>query len=97
PFDTTGSWTTWRTQAVTAVLNAGTNTIRTTSTGSTGGPNLDSLSTNDGTVPTTDWSKALGDSTMARLTPSTVGGWRYPVGPYLWCQYLVFKRTCNQA
>jgi unsaturated rhamnogalacturonyl hydrolase len=97
PFDTTGSWTTWRTQSVTAALGAGTNTIRATATAAAGGPNLDSLTVDDGTVPTTDWSVAMVDSTMARFTPSTFGGWSYTNGLYLWGQYLVFKRTGNPA
>ncbi|WP_329362225.1 glycoside hydrolase family 88/105 protein [Streptomyces sp. NBC_01483] len=40
-----------------------------------------------------DWSVALIDSTMARYTPSTIGGWSYPVGLYLYGQYLTYKRT----
>jgi polygalacturonase len=40
-FPATGAWTTYQTQAITAALNAGTNTIRLTSTGAAGGPNLD--------------------------------------------------------
>ncbi|MFB7501025.1 hypothetical protein ACFC09_41215 [Streptomyces sp. NPDC056161] len=31
-----------------------------------------------------DWSTAVVDSTMARYTPSTIGGWSYPVGLYLY-------------
>ncbi|SEE14822.1 glycoside hydrolase family 105 protein [Streptomyces sp. Ag109_O5-10] len=41
----------------------------------------------------TDWSTAVVDSTMARYTPSTIGGWSYPVGLYLYGQYLTYKRT----
>lgn len=41
----------------------------------------------------TDWSVALVDSTMARYTPSTIGGWSYPVGLYLYGQYLTYQRT----
>ncbi|MFH9548354.1 glycoside hydrolase family 105 protein [Streptomyces sp. NPDC017435] len=41
----------------------------------------------------TDWSVALVDSTTARLTPSTIGGWSYPVGLYLYGQYLTYRRT----
>ena len=33
------------------------------------------------------------DSTMARYTPSKIGGWSYPVGLYLYGQYLVYQRT----
>ncbi|WP_194896962.1 glycoside hydrolase family 88/105 protein [Catenulispora pinisilvae] len=46
---------------------------------------------------TTDWSVALVDSTMKRYTPATIGGWSYPVGLYLYGQYLVYKRTHNPA
>jgi unsaturated rhamnogalacturonyl hydrolase len=97
PFDTTGSWTTWRTQSITATLSTSdSNLIRATATGSAGGPNLDSLTVDDHIV-TTDWSKAVVDSTMARFTPGTLGGWSYTRGLYLWGQYLVFKRTGNPA
>ncbi|WP_330342265.1 glycoside hydrolase family 88/105 protein [Streptomyces sp. NBC_00557] len=41
----------------------------------------------------TDWSTAVVDSTMARYTPSTIGGWSYPVGLYLYGQYLTYRRT----
>ncbi|MDJ0371743.1 glycoside hydrolase family 88 protein [Streptomyces sp. H10-C2] len=37
------------------------------------------------------------DSTMARYTPSTIGGWSYQVGLYLYGQYLVYQRTHNPA
>ncbi|WP_405824071.1 glycoside hydrolase family 88 protein [Streptomyces sp. NBC_01390] len=40
-----------------------------------------------------DRSLAVVDSTMARYTPSTIGGWSYPVGLYLYGQYLVYRRT----
>ncbi|MGW3118689.1 glycoside hydrolase family 88/105 protein [Streptomyces sp. NPDC001107] len=40
-----------------------------------------------------DWSVAVVDSTMARYTPSTIGGWSYPVGLYLYGQYLTYRRT----
>ncbi|MQY39749.1 Unsaturated rhamnogalacturonyl hydrolase YteR [Streptomyces sp. RB17] len=40
-----------------------------------------------------DWSTAVADSTMARYTPATIGGWSYPVGLYLYGQYLVYRRT----
>jgi unsaturated rhamnogalacturonyl hydrolase len=46
---------------------------------------------------TTDWSVALVDSTMKRFTPATIGGWSYPVGLYLYGQYLVYQRTHNPA
>lgn len=41
----------------------------------------------------TDWSRAMVESTMTRFTPSTIGGWSYPIGLYLHGQYLVYKRT----
>ncbi|MDX3746300.1 glycoside hydrolase family 88 protein [Streptomyces sp. AK08-02] len=40
-----------------------------------------------------DRSLAVVDSTMARYTPSAIGGWSYPVGLYLYGQYLVYRRT----
>ncbi|MEV0275753.1 glycoside hydrolase family 88 protein [Streptomyces sp. NPDC050610] len=40
-----------------------------------------------------DWSSAVVDSTVARYTPDTIGGWSYPVGLYLYGQYLVYRRT----
>jgi unsaturated rhamnogalacturonyl hydrolase len=40
-----------------------------------------------------DWSVAVVDSTTTRYTPSTIGGWSYPVGLYLYGQYLTYKRT----
>ncbi|MFF5207256.1 glycosyl hydrolase family 28 protein [Streptosporangium sp. NPDC000396] len=42
-FNGTGSWTTWQTTSVSAVLATGTNTIRATATTANGGPNLDYL------------------------------------------------------
>jgi rhamnogalacturonyl hydrolase YesR/polygalacturonase len=41
----------------------------------------------------TDWSVRMVDSTMARYKPTTIGGWSYPVGLYLYGQYLVYERT----
>ena len=40
-----------------------------------------------------DWSVAVVDSTTARYTPSTIGSWSYPVGLYLYGQYLTYERT----
>ncbi|MFJ9814796.1 glycoside hydrolase family 105 protein [Streptomyces sp. NPDC101151] len=40
-----------------------------------------------------DWSTAVVDSTMARYTPAGIGGWSYPVGLYLYGQYLTYRRT----
>jgi hypothetical protein len=44
-FGGTGNWDTWKTVTVTAMLNAGTNTVRATANGSAGGPNVDYLTT----------------------------------------------------
>ncbi|GAA2048838.1 glycoside hydrolase family 88 protein [Catenulispora yoronensis] len=41
----------------------------------------------------TDWSVAVVHSTMKRFTASTIGGWSYPVGLYLYGQYQVYLRT----
>ncbi|SED47677.1 glycoside hydrolase family 105 protein [Streptomyces sp. PAN_FS17] len=49
----------------------------------------------DTPAATADWSVAVVDSTTARYTPTTIGGWSYPVGLYLYGQYLVFRRTHN--
>lgn len=91
-FPGTGSWTNWRTASVTATLSAGANTVRATASTSSGGPNLDSLTAGEN-PGRTDWSVAMVESTMARYTPSTIGGWSYPVGLYLYGQYLVYQRT----
>lgn len=40
-----------------------------------------------------DWSAEMVESTMARHTPDTIGGWSYPVGLYLYGQYQVYLRT----
>jgi endoglucanase len=42
-FGATGAWTTWRETSLTVPLTAGTNTIRLTSAGPNGGPNLDRI------------------------------------------------------
>jgi unsaturated rhamnogalacturonyl hydrolase len=89
-FPGTGSWDTWQTSSISTTLNAGTNTVRATATVSTGGPNVDSLTVVSGT---TDWSVAMVESTMARFTPGTIGSWSYPIGLYLYGQYLVYQRT----
>jgi unsaturated rhamnogalacturonyl hydrolase len=103
-FPGTGSWTTWQTASATASLSAGTNTVRVTATTANGGANLDSLTVDDGVItppssppPGVDWSVKMVDSTMARFTPSTLGGWGYTEGLYLYGQYLVFQRTHNPA
>src|SRR5262249_39350006 len=98
-FAATGSWNTWQTLNVTATLNAGTNTVRATATGSAGGPNLDSLTVVDGSTPPsspppsgTDWSKALAKTVMDSKSPSDLS-WSYPNGLYLYGQYLLYQRT----
>jgi unsaturated rhamnogalacturonyl hydrolase len=97
-FAATGAWTTWRTVAVTASLASGANTIRVAATTANGPANLDSLTVDDGgPAPGPDWSVEMVNSTMARFTPSTIGGWSYPVGLYLLGQYYVYKRTGNAA
>ncbi|MGN9842572.1 glycoside hydrolase family 88 protein [Nonomuraea sp. H19] len=90
-FPGTGSWTTWRTVTVRVTPAAGPATVKATATTAGGGPNLDSL-TVDASAGT-DWSRAVVDSTMARYSPGTLGGWSYPRGLYLWGQYLVYQRT----
>nr|WP_042194722.1 glycoside hydrolase family 88 protein [Kibdelosporangium sp. MJ126-NF4]CEL21499.1 Rhamnogalacturonides degradation protein RhiN [Kibdelosporangium sp. MJ126-NF4]CTQ95934.1 Rhamnogalacturonides degradation protein RhiN [Kibdelosporangium sp. MJ126-NF4] len=40
-----------------------------------------------------DWSVEVVRSTMARYSPSELGGWGYTRGLYLYGQYLVYKRT----
>lgn len=50
-FPSTGWWTTWSVVGLTATLNAGTNTVRATATGASGG-NIDWLGVTQGTVPT---------------------------------------------
>jgi unsaturated rhamnogalacturonyl hydrolase len=91
-FPGTGAWTSWQTKSVDATLNAGTNTVRATATTANGGPNLDSLTVGGGNTGT-DWSVAMVESTMARYSPSSIGGWSYPVGLYMYGQYLVYQRT----
>ncbi len=97
-FAGTGSWTTWRTANVTVSLKAGDNAIRATATTANGGPNLDSLSVDTGTVPPppppgTDWSTAVVQSAMKRQTPAEFGGWGYTQGLTLWGFYLNYQRT----
>jgi unsaturated rhamnogalacturonyl hydrolase len=87
-FAPTGNWDTWQTVSLAAVVHAGANTVRATATAATGGPNLDSLG-----VTVTDWSVAMVESTMTRFTPTTIGGWSYPIGLYLYGEYLVYQRT----
>jgi rhamnogalacturonyl hydrolase YesR len=89
-FGGTADWNTWQTTTITAMLKSGGNTVRATA-GSAGGPALDSLTVDVGAA--NDWSVAMVESTMARFTPSTIGGWSYQVGLYLYGQYLVYQRT----
>ncbi|GAA2324249.1 glycoside hydrolase family 88 protein [Nonomuraea roseoviolacea subsp. roseoviolacea] len=91
-FPGTGAWTAWATVTVRAVLDAGVTTVRATAITADGGPNLDALTVDDG-AQTTDWSRAVVDSTMARYAPGALGGWSYTRGLYLWGQYLVWRRT----
>ncbi|GAA1360125.1 glycoside hydrolase family 88 protein [Streptomyces beijiangensis] len=95
-FPSTGTWTGWQTRTLTAALAAGQNTVRATATTANGGPNLDSLTVGTPSA-VTDWSTAMTDSTMARYTPTTIGGWSYPVGLYLYGQYLTYQRTHDPA
>jgi unsaturated rhamnogalacturonyl hydrolase len=101
-FGPTGSWSTWSTATLTVPFIAGTNTVRATATSSAGGPNLDSLtvtfdpgtspSTSPSSPPGTDWSVAMTNS-VTMTSPGSVGGWSYPIGLYMYGQYLVYKRT----
>lgn len=95
-FPATGSWSAWRTASVPATLADGENTVRMTATTAGGPPNLDSLTVGGNPAPETDWSVAMVESTMARFTPSTLGGWSYPQALYLYGQYLLFQRTHDQ-
>jgi unsaturated rhamnogalacturonyl hydrolase len=90
-FPPTGAWSIWRTQVVTATLRAGANTVRATGTTSSGPANLDSLTVGDA-LGATDWSEAVVESTMARYTPTTLGGWDYTRGLLLYGSYLVHRR-----
>jgi len=109
-FDRTADWNTWQATTITTMLKAGANTVRVatvsattasattasaTAVGTAGGPDLDSLTVNVGAA--NDWSVALVESTMARFTPSTIGGWSYQVGLYLYGQYQVYLRTHDPA
>jgi unsaturated rhamnogalacturonyl hydrolase len=93
-FPATGSWSTWRTASVPVTLTAGDTTVGLAATTSNGPPNLDSLTVGDvPSPPDTDWSVAMVESTMARFSPTTLGGWSYPQGLYLYGQYLLYQRT----
>ncbi|HZM75991.1 MAG TPA: glycoside hydrolase family 88 protein [Candidatus Limnocylindrales bacterium] len=95
-FPSTGVWTNWSFQSITAPLTAGTNTIRLIATTANGLANIDSL-TVGGSSPTRDWSDLMVRSTMQRFTPGTIGGWSYPVALYLYGQYQVYLRTGDPA
>jgi unsaturated rhamnogalacturonyl hydrolase len=94
-FGSTTNWDTWAVATVPVVLAAGTNLVRVTSTNVNGLPNLDSLTVSDAQTTGPDWSDAMVDSTMKRYTPSTIGGWSYPIALYLMGQYQVAQRTTD--
>ncbi|MGQ4513054.1 glycoside hydrolase family 88 protein [Streptomyces sp. DW26H14] len=94
-FGPTANWDTWAAARVPATLKAGANHVRVVSTTAGGLPNLDSLTVSD--TQGTDWADAVVDSTMSRYTPSTIGGWSYPVALYLMGQYQVARRTTDPA
>jgi len=60
-------------------------------------PLLSSTSTAAPEAAATDWSVEVVKSTMARYSPSSLGGWGYTRGLYLYGQYLVYKRTGTKA
>src|SRR2546421_862418 len=99
-FAGTGSWNTWKTLDVPAPLVAGTNTVRAPGTGTSGGPNLDSLTVTDSVVTPpsspppsgTDWSKAMAKTVMDAHSATSLS-WSYPNGLYLYGQYLLYQRT----
>ncbi len=95
PFNRTADWNTWQSTTITTMLKSGANTVRATAAGSGGGLALDSLTVAVGAA--NDWSVALVESTMARFTPSSIGGWSYQVGLYLYGQYQVYLRTHDPA
>ena len=89
-FMPTGGWPSWATRSLTAVLHAGTNTIRLTSTTANGGPHIDLLELDNGT----DWGRAMVESTLARSPDATTfGSWTYYRAFYLLGQYRVYQRT----
>lgn len=94
-FAPTANWDSWAAARVPVTLKAGTNQVRVVTTTTGGLPNLDSLTVSD--AQSTDWSDAMIDSTMQRYTPSSVGGWSYPVALYMMGQYQVAQRTTDPA
>ncbi|MEV5542325.1 glycoside hydrolase family 88 protein [Saccharopolyspora shandongensis] len=93
-FPSTGSWTAWATRTLRVNLKHGTNVVRATATTAEGGPNLDSLSVDNGvTAPSpSDWSTAVVDSTMARR-PATSLGLGYTDALFLHAAFQVYQRT----
>jgi len=93
-FPGTGAWTTWSTQILPVELPVGATTVRATASTAQGGPNLDSLTVDNGlTVPAPrDWSTAVVDSTIARR-PATSLGLGYTDALFLHGTYLVYQRT----
>ncbi len=94
-FGSTGNWDTWAVASVPVTLASGTNLVRLTATTSNGLPNVDSMTVSDGQSTGPDWSDAMVNSTMTRFTPSTIGGWSYPIALYLMGQYQVAQRTTD--
>jgi rhamnogalacturonyl hydrolase YesR len=91
-FVPTGGWASWATRSLTAVLHAGSNTVRLTSNTANGGPNIDLLEVNEGT----DWGKAVVESTIARNPDAAAfGSWAYYHAFALLGQYRVYQRTRN--
>ena len=93
-FPGTGDWTSWATRTLAVDLAAGANVVRATATTAEGGPNLDSLTVDDGddAPPPRDWSAAVVDSTIARR-PATSLGLGYTDALFLHGTYLVYQRT----
>ncbi|MET7398198.1 glycoside hydrolase family 88 protein [Dactylosporangium sp. NPDC005572] len=95
PFPGRGNWDDWEIASVPVTLAPGANLVRITGTNANGLANLDSLTVSDGQTGETNWADAMVDSTMRRFTPSSVGGWSYPVGLYMMGQYEVAQRTTD--
>jgi unsaturated rhamnogalacturonyl hydrolase len=92
-FPPTGGGSGWQLRTVRVRLAKGRNTVRATTTGPSGGPNLDWLAVGEWRRHVDDWSVAVVESTMRRTTPARLGGWGYTQGLYLYGQYLVYQRT----
>ena len=96
PLTRTAGANTWQSTTITTMLKAGGYTVRVTAAAAgSASLDLDSLTVAVGAA--NDWSVAMVESTMARFTPNTIGGWSYPVGLYLYGQYLVYQRTHDPA